>query len=677
MTMIGGIGWSAPAGDDRSIVGRVRVRAAALTDPAAARARLERVLSDDALRVPGLPASAVLCVRSLRDPLPGGLRLDAFGGSSNAWKRALESELEKRARSAARPIDEPVPADAVAVLFRDRAEMLACLAQDWVRGDTGSWWWKHLIPARAHGRIAPAQWIADAPYVPAAARLLAAKSELVAFAIALDEGEARALVAHVAMAHAVNLARGEPLGIAPDFSEIPALRRWVPEALRAELSEPARAVVGLTLLLARAPSAAQERDVVRAIRASLDAPPKTDAAIAADSRRGALSPTAQPPSRSDPAPSSSLRTVEASGSAPTSPPMATGPDAEGRAETTEPPLQASIALDAAPRPRPESPPPRSVSASAVEASAPDEGGVKRVVRARLIEEESGARPVVPPPAPIAADPSPPPSQRRGASNEANETPRAPSLARAPAPEPSPASSLGRVVATRYGGAFFLLNALLALDLYGDFTRPLSRRVSASPWRLIAGVTRALLGDAAAEDEPLWALLAELAGPSEGEEWPAEWRVDPEWLPPFVDASEGWRWSRTSERLRLAHPAGFAVLDAPLEADEAAQREREIALYAAFGAQGASDSSDATAPHSWPEHLAFFLRARLHAALRAEDAETSVRLALQVRARVRATESHVDVHIALADLPIEVRFAGLDRDPGWVPAAGRFLAFHFE
>ena len=31
---------------------------------------------------------------------------------------------------------------------------------------------------------------------------------------------------------------------------------------------------------------------------------------------------------------------------------------------------------------------------------------------------------------------------------------------------------------------------------------------------------------------------------------------------------------------------------------------------------------------------------------------------------------------LRELPIEVRLSGLDRDPGWVPAAGRFVAFHF-
>jgi len=38
---------------------------------------------------------------------------------------------------------------------------------------------------------------------------------------------------------------------------------------------------------------------------------------------------------------------------------------------------------------------------------------------------------------------------------------------------------------------------------------------------------------------------------------------------------------------------------------------------------------------------------------------------------------VDVIFALADLPIEVRLGGLDRNPGWVPAAGRVITFHYD
>jgi hypothetical protein len=47
------------------------------------------------------------------------------------------------------------------------------------------------------------------------------------------------------------------------------------------------------------------------------------------------------------------------------------------------------------------------------------------------------------------------------------------------------------------------------------------------------------------------------------------------------------------------------------------------------------------------------------------------------ARVYLTESHLDVSFSLTDLPVAVRLSGLDRDPGWVPAAGRYVTFRYE
>lgn len=55
----------------------------------------------------------------------------------------------------------------------------------------------------------------------------------------------------------------------------------------------------------------------------------------------------------------------------------------------------------------------------------------------------------------------------------------------------------------------------------------------------------------------------------------------------------------------------------------------------------------------------------------------------VRDRVCRHDAHIymsaaalDVHLSLSGLPIEIRCAGLDRDPGWIPAAGRSVRFHF-
>jgi len=39
--------------------------------------------------------------------------------------------------------------------------------------------------------------------------------------------------------------------------------------------------------------------------------------------------------------------------------------------------------------------------------------------------------------------------------------------------------------------------------------------------------------------------------------------------------------------------------------------------------------------------------------------------------------HLDLFFELSEHPLEIRLAGLDRDPGWVPAAGRFVRFHYQ
>jgi hypothetical protein len=51
--------------------------------------------------------------------------------------------------------------------------------------------------------------------------------------------------------------------------------------------------------------------------------------------------------------------------------------------------------------------------------------------------------------------------------------------------------------------------------------------------------------------------------------------------------------------------------------------------------------------------------------------------LQRRARIVCDRTHVDVLLPLAEASVPVRRAGLDRDPGWVPALARVVTFHFD
>ena len=48
-----------------------------------------------------------------------------------------------------------------------------------------------------------------------------------------------------------------------------------------------------------------------------------------------------------------------------------------------------------------------------------------------------------------------------------------------------------------------------------------------------------------------------------------------------------------------------------------------------------------------------------------------------RGRLEWTATHVDLHMTMDQVDIAVRLAGLDANPGWVPALGLVITFYFE
>ena len=44
--------------------------------------------------------------------------------------------------------------------------------------------------------------------------------------------------------------------------------------------------------------------------------------------------------------------------------------------------------------------------------------------------------------------------------------------------------------------------------------------------------------------------------------------------------------------------------------------------------------------------------------------------------IAISRTHVDVMLGLNQIDLAARVSGLDRDPGWVPALGRIVLFHF-
>jgi hypothetical protein len=253
--------------------------------------------------------------------------------------------------------------------------------------------------------------------------------------------------------------------------------------------------------------------------------------------------------------------------------------------------------------------------------------------------------------------------------------------------PPPDSLLEAHIETRLGGLFYLINLALFLEVYGDFTTPVHTGIALSPWDFVAVLGQELLGEEVHQD-PVWPLLARLAGRGEDDapgadfDPPGSWRIPAPWLASFVH--EGiWEWEASGARLRARHPAGFLVLDMPLDGDDAMQQlvretrdwsgsEAREWRHGVLGRAG----GDETPLQRWIGWLMPYVDARLRRALGLDAADDLPHLLYAHAAYVCVTPTHLDVTFALQELPIEIRLAGLDRDPGWVPAAGRYIAFHF-
>ncbi len=81
--------------------------------------------------------------------------------------------------------------------------------------------------------------------------------------------------------------------------------------------------------------------------------------------------------------------------------------------------------------------------------------------------------------------------------------------------------------------------------------------------------------------------------------------------------------------------------------------------------------------TWVVRICHEMRIRVAASLGLEGDHDLRPLVLNHHAKIEADAARVDAHFSLAQHPIQLRVAGLDRDPGWVPAAGRSIYFHYD
>lgn len=691
-------------------------------DALAARLHLSRLLAGTQLNSFGLAPSAIVCIGKLRDPRLGSLRLDHTATHTPPeWRDALQSLIGSVIRGGVYPAREVVPTDAQCVIFADRAELLACLASDLCEGRLfAHWWWRSLFKQTPDRRAILDALNSSAEYVPGALALLARDGKAVVLASTLSEDEARTLLSAVMhkfglreLASALDAAFAEAsraLDAAPTIVEVqtrapraePAQRltrapwaEFTPESEEPQLHASARCLLGVSLTIARAPAILRRAEFAPRAFAWTRAALTVAASEVASSTAGAQA-------------SAQASVVEAA--------RHTSKD-----HTTTPSPRVGEAREAASGAR------ARTDGQAVESSADEikSASVPTSISRDAATSERRTRSVSTPPDKQPAYTS---DNAREASDASSQIARTPSRVRtdfvplepicdavelssgaleekdrrvasrvvAPAKmhEARPnalseAFALATQIETSYGGLFFLVNLALFLDLYGDFTAPAARGLPLDVWDFVALTGRKLAGKRV-ERDAVWSLLARLSGREEGTE-PGEgfaptdeWRVPVEWLKPFSRERE-WLWSAAEGRLRVRHPAGFLVVDVALRTKDARrQLAREMRPYREASArlrlrrvETIKRTRGGTPRARWLERFAAYARARLHLALGTRAARTLARVLLERRARVFVTASHVDVVMSLAELPVEVRFAGLDRDPGWLPAAARHVAFHFE
>src|SRR5215471_5092013 len=169
-----------------TVVGRLRVRTR--SSDLQAEQRIQEFVRNAKIEPAGLPRSAFLVVRHLSGPSALRLPVTGFSADEEAnWQRALNCKLETLLAEASRPAAQAVPAGANAVLFLNKAEVLASLAEDWLCGSLATnWWWQWIFPMRTVSQATLlTEWMRLPEFIPVAMQILAAKSLAVNFVRAI------------------------------------------------------------------------------------------------------------------------------------------------------------------------------------------------------------------------------------------------------------------------------------------------------------------------------------------------------------------------------------------------------------------------------------------------------------------------------------------------------------
>lgn len=259
--------------------------------------------------------------------------------------------------------------------------------------------------------------------------------------------------------------------------------------------------------------------------------------------------------------------------------------------------------------------------------------------------------------------------------------------------------------TELGGVLFLVNVIRRLELPDVCEPGWGLASDVGGWGIVELLGRILVGsdppDAYAD--PIWAVLAELAGrppgtlPGPARPGPDVFVLPPIWTRDVPDGNDQrWAWAGRRGLVRVWSDRGYVVgEEIGGGAASRGRARRLLSLHAGRGAHDLTRSALRAAPvvptdvpllagldahlARWLGIVTPFVRWRLTRAFRPAGAPAGDLDAplLRRRAQLHVTATHVDMVLGLDDATVPVRVAGLDLDPGWVPELGRVVRFLYE
>lgn len=650
-------------------IGKLRALGAPRGAPAV-RLAFECLLGSADLRPPTMPPSTVLVVRRMSDPKPGKIapKLVATRVQSE-WERQARHQLAEHYRRAARPAWGPVAESVEAVCFADEAELLACLARDACQGATlHQWWWRAIVRSMAGNRMVtvPHEVVAvlvqqlhqHAAYLPGVMARLQQWGDALNFVRLLAPAQAQRL--QEALRLVFDLPSVVNRGVMPTTAQRPP---WNPGITPPLLGREQAALLGLSLDLHARAYEVRTQSYWRSFHAwwqsngdnFVPAPPSprnAPGAQAGQSISNLAPPTGEKATTPDAA--SMLRT--------------------GVGDGTDVELQWPAHVESASRLHPSQQ--RSMQPAPLTDQLTHKPLLPRVqeVGEQPVDEawmEPQARPSIEPDARAADSPVAPADHRAQAGMQTPQLVRDQSgstiergaedgalpdlavLQEADAAMPEPQLWRDAAISTQLGGVLYLINMMVALDLLDCFEAGWRLASRVGSWGLLEALGRELLGDTMLdyEDDPLWAMLAQLDGRAVGQ--------------------------RPGARLPRTRPRRWPTFQLPAVWLANLPHQDQVAYTRHTRPRWQPKHRYAPLLTRWLEFAMPYLVQRLCLALNVGAQRDLADALLRVPGCVYLTTTHVDLVTSINSISLAVRLAGLDRNPGWLADFGRVIYFHFE